>query len=68
MIGGCTPEQRDVLVEAVRYARDCLDPTARRMKDLGELKKPGAYIAGKLRDAGVKLPPPPAVRAARRAG
>lgn len=54
---------RDVLVEAVNYAAACGDPGQRKAKDLGELKRPGAYIAGKLRDAGLKLPPPPAVRA-----
>lgn len=53
--------------EAVRYARDCANPAVRSFKDLGELKRPGAYIAGqlqeRLKDHGVRLPPPPRVAA-----
>ncbi|MBW7865406.1 MAG: hypothetical protein H3C30_13470 [Candidatus Hydrogenedentes bacterium] len=63
VVGLCNQEQREVLQEAMNYARDCMDPVARIRKDLGELKKPGAYIASKLMEAGVKLPPKPAVRA-----
>lgn len=54
---------RVALEDAVRYVENCMDPAARKRKDLGELKKPGAYIASKLMEAGVKLPPKPAVRA-----
>lgn len=53
------------LVEAVQYAAMCGDPAQRRAKDLGELKRPGAFIAKRLMDAGMRLPPKPAVRAAR---
>lgn len=49
----------DTLEAAVKYAEDCRDPVIRSAKGLGKLSKPGAFVAAKLRDAGLKLPPPP---------
>lgn len=47
----------------VKYAEDCGNPAIRKAKDLGELKRPSAWIAGKCRDFleqhGVRLPAPP---------
>jgi hypothetical protein len=52
-----------VLEEAVKYVEDCRDPAVRRAKDLGELKRPPAFIAGRLKahlaSCGQALPPPP---------
>ncbi len=53
----------DRLSEAITYAEQCGDDATRRTKDLGRLKKPGAYIAsacGKfLAPYGKSLPPKP---------
>lgn len=46
------------LEEAVQYAADCRDPVVRRAKDLGELARPAAFVASKLKGAGLKLPAP----------
>lgn len=47
----------------VKYAEDCADPVRSRAKDLGELKRPAAWMASKCRDFleahGETLPAPP---------
>ena len=51
------------LEEALKYAEDCDDEGVRKAKDLGPLKKPGAYIAERckrwLHKHGKRLPKPP---------
>lgn len=37
-----------VFEEVVRYAEDCADPAVRRAKDLGPLKRPGAWMVKRL--------------------
>jgi hypothetical protein len=62
------PLHLEVLVESVNRAIVAGDPVKRQAKDVGKLERPGAFIAGALRDAGMRLPPPPAVRAGGSAG
>ncbi len=58
--------QEHTLEECIQYARDCADPNIRRLKDLGELPRPpGKWIATKLKEVGIHLPPAPNGKAAR---
>lgn len=54
-----SPDHYTALREAFDYAADCADPVKRKKKDLGELQNAGAYIASRLKQAGVQLPPRP---------
>jgi hypothetical protein len=61
------------LERLVEYAEQCGNPTVRKLKGLGALKKPGAFMASRLlkwaRGAKVSLPEPPeAAKNAPRAG
>lgn len=62
----CIREHGELVSElegALSYAEDCACPVTRQRKDLGELKQPGSYLAGKLmfsaRREKVVLPPIP---------
>lgn len=48
--------QEHTFEDAIRYAQGCADPYMRKLKDLGELEKPGAWIAGELKKVGIQLP------------
>ena len=53
------------LSEAIQYAGDCAAPVTRKLKDLGELQRPGAFIAKRVQASllqhGVNLPAKPKV-------
>jgi hypothetical protein len=61
-----------VLDEAVTYAEHCRDPAVRKAKDLGELRKPAAFVTGKcnafVKSLGQSLPAPPKSTAGKESG